>query len=173
MGNATSRSAAVPVLAQLGFQCAEADNPYAAMLELCRRPLAYRALVLSLAGLYRDELQVIAAVKRRFPHVEVWLTQTDGRAASLAEANRAGADGLLSDEGLHPFATSAAAGQTLPPESVRPTVVSEPVSARPAPPQDPPAADVGPSEAVLTAEELRALLQDSAPARPGAVQQEG
>lgn len=168
MGNATSRSAALPVLAQLGFQCAEADDPYAAMLELCRRPLAYRSLVLSLAGLYRDELQIIAAVKRRFPHVEIWLTQTDGRAAALAEANRAGADGLLSDEGLHPFATSAALAQTLPPESTRPAAVPESPPARQSPPAEP-----APSEAVLTAEELRALLQDSPPTRTGPVPQEG
>ena len=59
------------VLTTLGYGVDERDDPYAAMLELCRRPLVYRALVVSLQSLYRDELAMIQAVRRRFPHVSV------------------------------------------------------------------------------------------------------
>jgi hypothetical protein len=96
-------------LARLGYTCGDADDPYAAMAELCRRPLAYRAVILSLASLYREELCIIRAIKRQVPHAEVWLTHTDGRQAALADAMRLGADGLLDDDGLHRIAVTAPA----------------------------------------------------------------
>src|SRR3954451_12097155 len=71
VSNPAARADVRDTLARLGYGCAEADDPYAAMAELCRRPLVYRALILSLGGLYREELSVISAVKRRYPHVEV------------------------------------------------------------------------------------------------------
>jgi hypothetical protein len=92
---------------QIGYSCAEADDPYAAMAELCRRPTIYRAVILSVSSIHREELAVIPGIKRRFPHVEVWLTHTDGRQSALAEAMRLGADGLLSGEGLHRVALPA------------------------------------------------------------------
>jgi DNA-binding NarL/FixJ family response regulator len=98
------------ILRGLGFGATEADDPYAAMAELCRRPLVYRAVILSLASLYREELSMIPAVKARFPHVEVWLAQTDGRQAALAEGMRLGADGLLAEDGLHRVAHPAVPG---------------------------------------------------------------
>src|SRR5205085_11631996 len=52
------------VLRQMGFECAAFADPYASMIELTRRPLVYRALVLSLQSLYREELLLIATVKR-------------------------------------------------------------------------------------------------------------
>ena len=73
------------MLTQLGFECDEADDPYAAFVELCNHRLAYHALVLSLASLYREELSIITAVKYRLPHIDIWLTQTDGRQAAPAE----------------------------------------------------------------------------------------
>src|SRR5688500_9387098 len=117
VGNPASRPDAVDALQRLGFGCSETDDPYAAMAELCRRPLVYRALILSLVSVYREELNLVAAVKRRFPHVEIWLTHTDGRQASLAEAMRLGADGLLAEDGLHRVAlptgaASASGGAT-------------------------------------------------------------
>src|SRR5579862_5027590 len=93
VGSPASRAEAVGMLERVGFASSEADDPYAAMMELCRRPLIYRALILSLGSLYREELPLIAVVKRRFPHIEIWLTQTDGRAAALAYGMRLGADG--------------------------------------------------------------------------------
>src|SRR4051812_30424383 len=102
-----NRAQPLDVLRGLGYGATEADDPYAAMTELCRRPLVYRAVILSLASLYREELTIIAAIKSRFPHVEVWLTHTDGRQAVLAEAMRLGADGLLADDGLHRVAGPA------------------------------------------------------------------
>src|SRR5947209_4184325 len=81
----SSRSGPLESLTQQGFQCAAREDPYAAMAELSRRPLAYRAVVLSLQSVYPEELGFIPAVKRRWPHLSVWLTHTDGRAATLAE----------------------------------------------------------------------------------------
>src|SRR5580658_10003869 len=109
VANPSSRPQPIGILQRLGYGCVEADDPYAAMLELCRRPLLYRSLILSLSSLFKEELTLIETVKRRFPQIEIWLTQTDGRQASLAEAMRLGADGLLADDGLHRVAISPAA----------------------------------------------------------------
>ena len=108
VSNPSSRAAVRETLVRLGFGCAEADDPYTAMAELCRRPLVYRALILSLAALYREELTIISAIKRRYPHVELWLAHTDGRQSALAEAMRLGADGLLDEDGLHRVAMQGA-----------------------------------------------------------------
>src|SRR5258708_17145608 len=82
VSNPAARADVRETLGRLGYGCAESDDPYTAMAELCRRPLVYRAMILSLSGLYREELSVIAAVKRRYPHVELWLAHTDGRQAA-------------------------------------------------------------------------------------------
>jgi len=161
VANSSSRAGLVSALTKLGFECGESDDPYTAVLELCRRRLAYRALILSLGSLYREELSLIATVKRRFPHVEVWLAHTDGRQAALAECMRLGADGLLDDEGLHRIASPA----------IHETATYHPMPA-PAPMEEPAPAESSTSESdltigepVLTADELRALLQDQ-PAMP-------
>jgi hypothetical protein len=156
VGSAGCRGAAVQTLRGLGYQTIEADDPYSAAAELSRRSMTYRAMILCLNSLYREELSFIASIKRRYPHIDIWLSQTDGRAAALAEALRLGADGLLSDDGPHRFAMTEAGGssekavQHKPPEAPRPMVkvfAESPIA-------DP----------VLTADELRALLQE--PARP-------
>ena len=161
VANPSSRASLLEMLARLGFDCDECDDPYTATLEMARRRLAYRALILSLSSLYREELSLIATVKQRLPHIEIWLSQTDGRQAALAEAMRLGADGLLDEEGLHRIAA--------PPQDA---AVYLPMPPAPAPsrpqrqeldePSEAAAADSnGPiGEPVLTAEELRALLQD-------------
>ena len=156
-----NRAQPLDVLRGLGYGASEADDPYAAMTELCRRPLVYRAVILSLASLYREELLIIGTIKLRFPHVEVWLTHTDGRQAVLAEAMRLGADGLLADDGLHRIAGSAS-------EPAAPAVepVASPTTefaARAA--EDEHASHDDPSHdpstgPVLTADELRALLHE-------------
>jgi hypothetical protein len=175
VGNPSSRPEPVGTLQRMGFGCAESDDPYAAMAELCRRSLVYRALVLSLSSLHREELGLISGVKRRFPHVDIWLTQTDGRQAALAEAMRLGADGLLSGEGLHRIAVGGTEPASFEPQDPIPLPVheapaQEPVGAevdsaaaapapaprQPAPPDD--ASTAG--EPVLSADELRALLQE-------------
>jgi len=102
----------VESLGRLGYTCGEADDPYAGMTELCRRSLVYQAVILSLASLYREELPIIRAIKRRFPHAEVWLAHTDGRQATLAEAMRLGADGLLDQDGLHRIAVGGMASDS-------------------------------------------------------------
>jgi hypothetical protein len=155
-----------------------AEEPYEAMGELCRRPLVYRVVVLSLQGVYQEELKVVGAVKKRFPHIEVYLAHTDGRQAAVAEGMRQGADGLVSEEGMHRTSPGGPVSPT-PAQTPAPTVV----------PPNPPAASVGPvrakappvqsvvaaapvadeagmkvellpTEPLLTPEELRALLDD-------------
>ena len=193
VGSRSSRTQPLSVLQGLGFTCAELDDPYHAMAELCRRPLVYRALILSLTSLYREELTFIAVVKRRFPHIDVWLTHLEGRQAFLAEAMRLGADGLLAEDGLHrtaigapsatvdtaamapapltspismPRSTAPAASEPTAEEGVR-DAGREPAAAAAAggaSDEDQPMAaiDDEPSanEPVLTADELRALLQE-------------
>lgn len=168
VGNAGARAQPVEVLQRLyGFECVEVDDPYAAMMELCRRKLVYNAVIVSLVSLFREELGVIATVKRRFPHLEIWLTHTDGRQAALAEALQLGADGLLGEDGLH---------RTAP----MPATVAPQVAAYAPPPDDPAPPETGAGtdargadetsigEPVLTADELRALLQDQPTMPPAA-----
>jgi hypothetical protein len=126
-------------------------------------------------------LSLIATVKRRFPHLEIWLAHTDGRLAALAEAMRLGADGLLDEEGRHRIAAQPA----------HETVVyqSMPISSLGAAPpvQEPPKHQMprdseaergmpelngSTGEPVLTADELRALLQDQPPMPPSAAPEE-
>jgi hypothetical protein len=172
VANSSSRAHLVQTLARLGFDCAECDDPYTATLELCRRRLAYQAMIVSLASLFRSELTLIATVKRRFPHVEVWLAHTDGRQADLAESMRLGADGLLGEEGFHRIATSAPEPVTYQsmPEALVPMPHAQPSHAvGPAPAE--PDEIVVPGEPVLTADELRALLQDPPVMPPSAGQE--
>jgi nucleoid-associated protein YgaU len=182
VGNPAGRAEPLGTMQRMGYGCAEADDPYAAMAELCRRPMVYRAVIVSLSSIHREELAFIPGIKRRYPHVEVWLTHTDGRQSALAEAMRLGADGLLSGEGLHRVAVppgGATAYAPEPPVEVTTQVQRAGPSARAdvaaaAAPQAPvaPAAagdarkasgeedqnTIG--EPVLTADELRALLQE-------------
>jgi len=156
VGSPPSRAASVSTLQRLGFQCAELDDPYTAMAELSRRPLVYRALILSLAGIYPEELILIKVIKTRLPHIEIWLTQTDGRMSALAEAQRMGAVGLLTEEGM--FRTTAEGA----PEQVAQVPPTHPIPPTPLPPA--PAISIDPdpnsTEPILTADELRALLQE-------------
>jgi len=159
VANPASRSPSLAAMQRLGYSCAEADDPYTGMLELCRNALAYRALVVSLASLFKEELPFIESVKRRFPHVEVWLTQTDGRQASLAEAMRLGADGLLADDGLHRIAITPATSEAAAPvPAFRPP--EEPAAEQSRSADDEAEHELAIGEPVLTADELRALLQE-------------
>ena len=97
-------------LAQVGYACQVVNDPYSAALELLRRPLAFRALVLSLLAVYPEELSLIELVRRRFRHLEVIVADTHGRERSEAEAIRLGADAVLDDQRLHRVARAAANG---------------------------------------------------------------
>src|SRR4051812_43177953 len=83
-----------------GFTVEAAGDPYAAMVEICRRPLVYRALVIGLQGGYQEELSVLSATKRRFPHVGVYVAQGGGRRGAGEEAMRLGADGVVTEHGV-------------------------------------------------------------------------
>jgi len=154
VGSAGCRGAAVQTLRSLGYQTIEADDPYSAAAELSRRSMTYRAMILCLNSLYREELSFIASTKHRYPHIDIWLSQTDGRAAALAEALRLGADGLLSDDGPHRFAMTESTGPVEKTSAPQPKPTPMVKVFAEAPIADP----------VLTADELRALLQE--PARP-------
>ena len=182
MGSDSSRSEPLNLLCALGFQCRQAADPYAAMTELARRPRDYDALVLSLHSLYQEEVPLVATVKRQFPHIEIWLTQTDGRAATLAEAMRLGADGLLTEDGLHrtaaprPQEALSSVSPVSPPPRRAPLNLSRPATYTSAPLASTVPIldgysdtdryhDVQNGEPVLTAEELHALLHEP-PATP-------
>jgi hypothetical protein len=162
-----SRARPLEILSDLGFDATEVDDPYAAMTELCRRPLVYRAVILSLASLYREELSIIATVKARFPHVELWLAHTDARQAALAEAMRLGADGLLADDGLHRVAGTAAPPTPAPPAAAvadaRDTHEPRTEAAHDAPAHEDAHAGDDP---VLSPDELRALLHEQSAVPP-------
>jgi DNA-binding NarL/FixJ family response regulator len=166
VGQPAFRNNPSSALQRRGYVCTEVDEPYDAMVQLCRRPLFYSAVILSLNSLYREELAIISSIKKRFSHVDIWLSDTDGRQAALAEAMRFGADGLLSEDGMHRIAgtgssaeaTSAAHGE------IQPPVEEEMPTAAPAVPLRHPEAPhprEKSSDPLLTAEELRALLQES------------
>ncbi|HEX2971991.1 MAG TPA: hypothetical protein VHP11_06640 [Tepidisphaeraceae bacterium] len=172
VGSASSRTALVEIIGRMGYQCGEADDPYSAMAEICQRPLAYRALILSLSGLFPEELELIAAVKRRYAHMEIWLGHTDGRPGALADALRLGADGLLADDGVHRFSSSPKDSQPVVAEESNPAAedvaTANRASANVSMPVDcvdyrrEPTFLDGPTdgEPILTADELRALLED-------------
>ncbi len=164
VGAESLRAHSKEMLATLGYDVDTHDDPYAAMLDLCRRPLVYRVLVLSLQGMYRDELAIINSVRKRFPHVAIWLANTDGRQAALAECIRMGAEAVISEEGIHSM-TDTLASPALPPTQFRPAPMQEdtPTKASDSAPQD---LDVESNHSpitadpVLTADELKALLGD-------------
>src|SRR5687767_1279271 len=164
-----NRARPLELLHDLGFAATEVDDPYAAMTELCRRPLVYRAVILSLASLYREELAIIPAVKSRFPHIELWIGHTDGRQALLAEAMRLGADGLLAEDGLHRVAAAAAAPANLAPpapEQSTPMPIPEETPATHDETEDVTAEGSGTPGPILSPDELRALLHEQSPVPP-------
>ena len=162
VGSPTSRGQLAQTLGRLGYATTDLDDPYAAMAELCGKPAAYRAVIVSLASLYREELAIIGAIKGRYPHVEIWLAHTDGRQSALAEAMRLGADGLVDDQGLHRVAIPAQAPR-LASELALTESEAEAQAAEPATGSEAEAS----GEPILTAEELRALLQEQPAAPPG------
>lgn len=142
VGSAAARVDPAAWLNRLGCPCIEMDDPYTAIAELSRRPALYSTMVISLGTIFPEELQVISAVKRRFPSVEIWLARTEGRPAMLDEAMRLGADGFIAEDGLH----------RLPP----PQPPQQPAKSPEATPRE----EMQMSEPVLTVDELRALLDE-------------
>lgn len=186
VGNPASRGQPLALLTALGFKCEEEDDPYIALLELLQRPLVYHAVVLSISSLYREELQVIRTIKRHFPQIDIWLAQTDGRHAAMAEAIRLGADGLLSEEGLHRTGMHTISPPTAPgmdePSEIsdsepepepntsdrRSSLENESAASHNGEEHDAHEAGVTVGEPVLSADELRALLQEQPFAPPRA-----
>ena len=177
IANPAMQTQPLHILQRLGFEAIGVADPYTAMAELLSAKEEYRGCVLSLQSVYREEISMIGALKRRLPELEIWLSHTDGRQSALAKAMRLGADGLLGEDGLHRIAMS----QT-PADNVAPSASSSMQFNASQPPSEPvhlPQSpltfaneneDVNPdrmddddmpvNEPVLTADELRALLQE-------------
>jgi hypothetical protein len=162
VGSPAARSQAASVLRRLDYRCTEIDDPYAAMSELARQPAAYTSLVLSLGSFFPEELQVVAAVKRHFPKIEIWLIRGDGLNGAVDEAMQLGADGVLTDDGLHRIAAPA----TITMATEAPVEKPAEASTQPAPSDNDAPADFPPCDPILSAEELKALLEEPPPARP-------
>ena len=162
VGTSSTRSQPLASMQALGYTCAEIDDPYAAAAELLKRPLVYRAVILSLTSLYREELNLIATLKRRLPHVDIWLTHIEGRQAAMAEAVRLGADGLLGEDGaLHRLGLppqQQPAVQQIAAEAMNPEETVEPVTQHMVNPVVD--GEMPSGEPVLSADELRALLEE-------------
>jgi hypothetical protein len=167
IGADACRSDPLEQLQAQGFHCDHVEDPFAAIRTLTGQPRIYAALILDLPSLYREELKLITTVKRRWPHMEIWLSHTDGRATALADALSLGADGLLTPEGFKRQASdaslrvtrSAAAADILGLVIAAPSPV-QPPQPSPPPPAAEPSYDNG-SEPLLTPEELSALLHHS------------
>jgi hypothetical protein len=155
-------------LRRLGYTCVEVDDPYSAMAMLAVQPLSFSSIVLSLNTLFKDELQLIAVVKKRFPNIEIWVARFEGRQAVVEEAMRLGADGFLNGDGLYGRPSRAAPAQPSrpqPPAAQTPRpAATQPASAAAADTADAlgssQASDYSFSEPILSADELRALLDD-------------
>ncbi len=163
IANAASREHPRSILEGLGYTCVEFDDPYSAATELFRQPGVYRAVIVSLSSVYPEELSLIATLRRRSAQLEVWLTHTDGRHGALAQAMRLGADGLLAEDGLHRLGIAPAAPTVDPAPIVAVSMSSSRNEERSS--QDD--YDFSAGEPVLTAEELRMLLQEQPSLPPG------
>lgn len=148
VADASAEEVVRAALDHVGYGAVLATDPYEAILVLAQRPLAFRAVLLSLPALYPPELRLIEVIKRRYGHVEVIVSDVRGRSAGLAEAARLGADALLEDGRLHRL--SPWSGEPGHRESAAPGPVEPPVRKAPASSPD----------AVLSAEELKALLEE-------------
>lgn len=155
VGNDACRASAIATLGRRGFCLDQTNDPYQAMLRLCRLGRDFTCVILSLNGLYLEELRMIAAIKTHLPRLEIWLSNTDGRQAALAEAISLGADGLLAADGLHRIGAGVAHTGQKPAE-----IVAKPTAPRRIPQAPPAVATPSPNEPILTADELRALLED-------------
>jgi DNA-binding NarL/FixJ family response regulator len=175
IANPAMQTQPLHILQRLGFEAIGVADPYTAMAELLSAKEEYRGCVLSLQSVYREEISMIGALKRRLPELEIWLSHTDGRQSTLAEAMRLGADGLLGEEGLHRIAMSQVSQEIDAPHAASnmqlnvPPPQAEPIHL----PQSPltygnedensdraDEDDLPVNEPVLTADELRALLQE-------------
>ncbi|MGF1634173.1 MAG: hypothetical protein ACFCVE_10020 [Phycisphaerae bacterium] len=203
----STRQEPTEVLGRVGMGVMEIGDPYAAMAELCRRPLYFRAMVLCLQSLYPEELELVATVKRRFRHVDVWLANTHGRQDARELALNLGADGVVADGGLlrlrmneptqgpaatsGPHATSSPpsraylpggtngngghAARHPPPQNPRPDVAqpalptpsqqahAKPTTTLSSTPSSTTELERRANEPLLSADELRALLQEEQP----------
>ncbi|HRK30640.1 MAG TPA: hypothetical protein PLD59_06130 [Tepidisphaeraceae bacterium] len=179
VGSPACRAHAKTALSRLPFEFAAVDDPYAAAMELSRRPLAYRAVVLCLNSVFREELGLISLIKLQMRHLDVFLSQTDGRQAAIVDATRRGADGILGDEGLFRFDDPArdvppqatpselrGTGSEVPDEGTETGTPVETVTHMRTDDADR-YNDGLTGDAVLTAEELRALLQEQPSLPPG------
>lgn len=160
----SARPAVMALIEPMHFSCEAVDNVYAAMVRLCRCKSGFGSLILSLSSCYREELAFVSSVKKRFPAVEIWLTQIDGRHAALIEAMRLGADGLLSEDGLHRIGVQTPVEPAVV-RRVNPTAEESVTTIESSSLDGFYDHDLAMGEPVLSADELRALLHEQ-PGQP-------
>ncbi|MEM6562204.1 MAG: hypothetical protein AAF656_11435 [Planctomycetota bacterium] len=134
-----------------GYDVHGFDDPYAAMLAICRKPLVFRALAVSLQAIYPKELDLVSAVAQRFPHVRLLACDTDGRRTTLIDAVQRGVTDILDDHGITPADTERESADV---SLANPAELTDEETAALARPTD------TPTDPVLTPEEIRALLSD-------------
>ena len=136
VANSDADAVITQALERIGYSSSVAPDPYAAAVEVVRRPLVFRAVVLSLAALYPEEVRLIDLIKQRFGHMEVFLADTVGRTGAVAEATRSGADAILVGDHLQRLGAVASGPARQAPREQRATI-----------------------EGVLSADEIKALLE--------------
>lgn len=152
----TTRDQHAETLMRAGYDVYGFDDPYDAMLAICRKPLVFRAVTLSLQGIYLQELAIIPVISRRYPHMRLVACDTHGRRAAFDRARELGVTDQLDGGGIRPVEnakkrdpgtvrlSNASTDLPMPPglTSAEAAALAEPI-------------DDGP---LLTPEELRALL---------------
>ncbi|MEM8876166.1 MAG: hypothetical protein AAGD32_18120 [Planctomycetota bacterium] len=155
----TTRDRHAETLMHAGYDVYAFDDPYAAMLALCRKPLVFRAVAVSLQAIYPKEMSLISVVGRRYPHMRLIACDTDGRPAALEQARRLGVTDILDAEGPRPVDTQpveGASSKTHDASRADAVALTEEEAAALA--ED--AANDTAQGPLLTPEELRALLSD-------------
>lgn len=142
-------------LSELQLRIESATDPYAAMAEIAARPLVYRALILPMLQIFPEELALVRAVKKRYPHVQIIAAQVGGRLGRAEELHRLGVDAIVSEKGLQYFSPAPKSDSSPVPAPAPQSENTTPVPFSSGPVSSP--------EPVLTAEELRALLGESSP----------
>lgn len=162
-------------LHRLGAECVVLDDPYQAVAALTQRPGAYPAAVFVLPSIYPDELPAISAILKHSPGTRVVVAAAEQQVSSLAAALRLGASGVLTEHGIEAFAgqdappfsptnstPSTQPSTALPPENEESTLATADDAHHPTAhqPHDDHHSDYEPTDPILTADELHALLHD-------------
>lgn len=176
VGSGEALARVLGLLHREGAACEAVNDPYR-VVGLVAGSSGVSAVVLVLPCLYPEEMAVVGAL-RRLTGVPVIVAAADGLMSQLSAAIREGATAILTERGIDWLGVPASTGP-LPPAA---TPGSTEVTPPPTPIRSTPQVDVTtpedrfdelseesgpPPEPVLSAEELRALLQEPVPVARG------